>query len=73
MKNIFYKSRQKREIKRLAKENKGKALRILDDGVFKLLFSSGNEDSRKALCSLLSTCTRRVVTAVQIKNNEPHT
>jgi predicted transposase/invertase (TIGR01784 family) len=44
----------------------------LDDDVFKLLFASDNEDSREALRSLLSACTRRVVSKVQIKNTEMH-
>ena len=70
MKNIIFKTLRAWEIKKLAKENQGKPLSILDDDVFKLLFTGDNEDSREALRSLLSACTRRVVTKVKIKNSE---
>jgi predicted transposase/invertase (TIGR01784 family) len=72
MKNFIFRPRLARELKRLARENQGKPLSILDDGVFKLLFAGDNEDSREALRSLLSACTRRAVSKVQIKNNELH-
>jgi predicted transposase/invertase (TIGR01784 family) len=72
MKNFIFRPRLARELKRLARENQGNPLSILDDGVFKLLFAGDNEDSREALRSLLSACTRRAVSKVQIKNNELH-
>ena len=70
MKILFGKSLLARELKKLARENQGKPLSILDDVVFKAMLSSNNEDSREALRSLLSVCTRREVSAVRILNNE---
>jgi len=67
---LFYKSRLARELKRLARENQGKALSVLDDVVFKAMLSADNEDSREALRSLLSACTRREVSTVRIVNND---
>ena len=70
MKKIFYKFRQAQELKRLARENQGKALSVLDDVVFKAMLSADNEDSREALRSLLSACTHREVSSVQVINND---
>ena len=72
MKPPFFKPRFSAELKRLAKNNiaQGKALSILDDVVFKAMLTSDTEDSREALRSLLSACTRREISAVQVVNNE---
>jgi predicted transposase/invertase (TIGR01784 family) len=58
------------ELKKLAKKNKGMPLSLMDDVVFKAMLSANNEDSREALRSLLSACTRRNVAAVQVLNSE---
>jgi len=59
-----------RELKKLARENLGKPLNIMDDAVFKSMLTANNEDSRIALRSLVSACTRRKVTEVQVLNSE---
>jgi len=61
-----------RQVKRLTKKNaaENEVISILDDTVFKAVLSSKSEDSREALRSLLSACTRREVSDVQIVNNE---
>ena len=63
----FYK-----ELKRLAGEKvlQGEPLSVMDDLVFKAMLTSDSEDSRKALHSLLSACTRRQVSDVQVTNND---
>ena len=43
---------------------------LMDDRVFKKIFSSDTEDSRKALMHLLSACTHREVTSVKVLNSE---
>ena len=58
------------ELKKLARENQGKPLNIMDDAVFKSMLAADNEDSRIALRSLLSACTRRTVSEVQVLNSE---
>jgi predicted transposase/invertase (TIGR01784 family) len=60
------------EIRQLAKQNAagGKLLNPMMDIVFKTLFSGGDDDSRQALCSLLSACTGREVTDVTVLNSE---
>ena len=73
----FNRSRLSGELKRLVRENaaQGKPLCVLDDVVFKAMLTADTEDSRKALRSLLSACTRRTVSAVQVLNNDlipPH-
>jgi len=72
MKTPFYKFRLAGELKRLAREHAAeeKPLSILNDTVFKAMLTSDTEDSREALRSLLSACTRREITAVQVINNE---
>jgi len=72
MRNLFSRSRLARELKQLAKENlaQGKDLSVMDDVVFKTMLSSDSDDSRKALRSLLSACTRREVSMVQVMNSE---
>jgi hypothetical protein len=71
MNNLFKRYRFSRELKRLAKENtaQGKPLSILEDAVFKAMLPADNEDSREALRSLLSACTHREVSTVQVLNN----
>jgi predicted transposase/invertase (TIGR01784 family) len=60
------------KLKRLVRENaaQGKPLRIMDDLVFKAMLSSDTEDSREALRSLLSACTRREISTVSVAANE---
>ena len=72
MKYLFFYPLLARELKRLAKENttQGNDLSILDDVVFKTMLSSNSADSREALRSLLSACTRRKISTVRILNNE---
>jgi predicted transposase/invertase (TIGR01784 family) len=69
---LFNRFRFNKELKRLARENffQGKPLSILDDVVFKAMLGSNSEDSNEALRSLLSACTRREVSAVQLLNND---
>jgi len=45
-------------------------LNVMEDVVFKAMLSSDTEDSRQALRSLLSACTRRPVYAVQVRPND---
>ncbi|MCL1812661.1 MAG: Rpn family recombination-promoting nuclease/putative transposase [Treponema sp.] len=73
--NPFYilnRSRLAGELKQLAKENAalGKPLSVLDDAVFKAMLTTDSDDSREALRSLLSACTRREVSAVKVINND---
>jgi predicted transposase/invertase (TIGR01784 family) len=60
------------EIRNLARENalRGKPLSLLLDIVFKDAFSSDNEDSRRALKSLLSACTRKEIRDAKVLNSE---
>ena len=69
---FFNNSRYSGELKRLARENTrlGKPLSVLDDVVFKAMLTTDSEDSREALRSLLSACTRREVSKVQVINND---
>ena len=72
MNKLFNRLKFNKELKRLARENlsQGKPLSILDDVVFKGMLGSNSEDSNEALRSLLSACTRREVSKVQVLNNE---
>jgi len=72
MKNLLKRYLFLRELKRLAKENaeQDKPLCIMDNIVFKTMLASDTEESREALRYLLSACTRREVSGVQIKNSE---
>ncbi len=72
MNTFLYQFRLAQELKRLARENakSGKQFSLMDDAVFKTMFAADSEDSREALRYLLSACTRREVTGVQIMNNE---
>jgi predicted transposase/invertase (TIGR01784 family) len=72
MENLFKRYRFLRELKKLAKENaeQDKPLSIMDNIVFKAMLGSDTEDSREALRYLLSACTHREVTGVQVKNSE---
>ena len=72
MNNLFNSYRSSRELKRLAKQNgaQGKHLCVMNDIVFKAVLASDSEDSREALRSLLSACTRRPVSGVRVKNSE---
>ena len=51
------------ELKQFFKEKAAqrKPLCLMDDVVFKIMLTSDTEDSREALRSLLSACTRREV------------
>ena len=72
MKTFFKRSRSARELERLVKETaaEGKPLSIMDDRVFKAMLSADNDDSREALRSLLSACTRRKVAKAQVTHND---
>jgi len=72
MKNLFKSYLLSKGLKKLAKENaaQGKHLCIMNDIVFKAVLTSDSEDSREALRHLLSACTRREVSGVQVKNSE---
>ncbi|GHV96628.1 hypothetical protein AGMMS50293_29480 [Spirochaetia bacterium] len=61
-----------RDIKRQARENvaQGKILNIMNDTVFKAVFTDDTEDSREALRLLLSSCTHREISRVQVMNSE---
>jgi predicted transposase/invertase (TIGR01784 family) len=77
MKNLFEQRRFSKELRRLAGEKaaQGEPLSVMDDVVFKAMLTSDTEDSREALRSLLSACTRRPVSAVQVRPNDlipPH-
>ncbi|MCL2804838.1 MAG: Rpn family recombination-promoting nuclease/putative transposase [Treponema sp.] len=52
------------------KATQGEPLSVMDDVVFKIMLTSDTEDSREALRSLLSACTRREVKEVKVLNNE---
>ena len=69
---FFNRPRLSGELKRLARENamNGKPLSVLDDVVFKAMLTTDSDDSREALRSLLSACTRREVSDVQVRNND---
>jgi len=72
MKNLLKRYQFLKELKQLAKENtaQGKPLCIMDDIVFKTMLSSDTEDSREALRHLLSACTHRAISKVQVTNND---
>jgi len=76
MKAFFIRSRSERELKaeirRLLRENaaEGKPLSIMNDVVFKAMLTANTDDSREALRSLLSACTRRQISKVQVTNND---
>jgi len=69
---LLFTPRLSGELKRLARRNtiEGKPFSILEDAVFKAMLTSDTEDSREALRSLLSACTRREISAVSVVNNE---
>ena len=72
MKLLFNRPRLSGAPKRRAGQNaaEGKPLSLLDDGVFKAVLASDNEDSREALRLLLCACIRREVSAVKVLNSE---
>ena len=72
MKNFFFRSRTLRELKRFFKENaaQGKPLCLMDDLVFKAMFTSDSDDSREALRRLLGACIKREISSVRVINNE---
>jgi predicted transposase/invertase (TIGR01784 family) len=72
MRNLFKSYQLSRELRRLAKENteQGKPLSIMDNIAFKAMLASDTEESREALRHLLSACTRREVSGVQVRNSE---
>jgi predicted transposase/invertase (TIGR01784 family) len=72
MKSFLYQFQLAHELKRLALHNarSGKHFSLMDDVVFKTMFTTDSEDSKEALRQLLSACTRREVAAVQIMNTE---
>jgi predicted transposase/invertase (TIGR01784 family) len=70
MKNLLKQFSTARELRRLARENNGKDLSVMDDVVFKAMLSPDTEDAREALRSLLSACTRRKIASVRVLNND---
>ena len=72
MKTLFNRSRSERELKRLVKETaaEGKPLSVMNDAVFKAMLTADSDDSREALRSLLSACTRRQISKVQVTRND---
>jgi len=72
MKDFFKRRRFSRELKKLAKEKaeRGKPLSVMDNIVFKIMLASDTEESREALRHLISACTHREVTGVQVRNPE---
>jgi predicted transposase/invertase (TIGR01784 family) len=77
MTNLFKCRRYNKQLKRLVNEKavQGEPLSVMNDLVFKAMLTSDSEDSREALRSLLSACTRRPVSNVRITNNDlvpPH-
>jgi predicted transposase/invertase (TIGR01784 family) len=60
------------DIRVLAKERaaQGTRLSLLQDIVFKDVFTADDDDSRKALSRLISVCIHREVSAVQVLNSE---
>jgi predicted transposase/invertase (TIGR01784 family) len=73
METPFYKHpRISGKLNRKAKENvaEEKPLSPLDDRVFKAMPTTNSDESREALRSLLSACTRREVSNVRIVNND---
>jgi len=72
MEILFKRSRSDRELKQLLRKNaaEGKPLSIMDDVVFKAMLTANTDDSREALRSLLSACTRRPISKVQVTNND---
>ncbi|AEF81870.1 Rpn family recombination-promoting nuclease/putative transposase [Leadbettera azotonutricia] len=61
-----------KDIRRQAKENaaQGKPLNIMQDIVFKAVFTGPDEDSREALRLLLQDCIRRPVKDARVLNTE---
>jgi len=72
--NLFFiRSRSEQELKQKLRENtmgEDLPLAITDDRVFKAMFSANNTDSNEALRSLLSACTHREISEVQVTKNE---
>jgi hypothetical protein len=60
------------DIRVLAQKNaaQGKRLNLLQDVVFKDVFSADDDDSRKALKRLISVCIHREVADVRVLNSE---
>jgi predicted transposase/invertase (TIGR01784 family) len=57
------------------KDEEEEPLNVMEDIVFKAMLTSDTDDSREALRSLLSACTRQKVSAVMVINNDlvpPH-
>ena len=76
MNNFLTRRRYNKQLKRLANEKavhgepRNGPLSAMDDVVFKAMLTSDTEDSREALRSLLSACTRRPVALVQVRPND---
>ena len=72
MKNLLKHLLFLKELKKLSREKakQGEPLSVMDDIVFKAMLTSDTQDSREALRSLLTACTRREVSGVKILNNE---
>jgi predicted transposase/invertase (TIGR01784 family) len=69
---LYFLSLFDKDIRRQARENaaQGKPLNIMQDIVFKAVFTGPDEDSREALRLLLQDCIRRPVKNAQVLNTE---
>jgi predicted transposase/invertase (TIGR01784 family) len=69
---LFNRIRNARLLKQHLRESVeyDKPLSVMEDYGFKAMLTSNTEDSRQALKSLLSACTRREISSFRILNNE---
>jgi predicted transposase/invertase (TIGR01784 family) len=69
---FFTRNSARRKIRLQAKRNAaaGKTLNVMQDIVFKALFTGNDEDSKEALRCLLSDCTGRPISNTKILNSE---
>ena len=71
MKNLFNRLRARRNQKSLRDSYLHEApLCLMDDMVFKIMFTMGTADSQEALRCLVETCTKREVDKVKVLNTE---
>jgi len=70
--NLLSRFRFRRKLEQLIRESvsEGKPLKIMGDLVFKAMLTEDTEDSREALRSLLSACTRREIVDFTVTNSE---
>ena len=72
MKHFIINLWTRQKLKQLLRENAvlGKSPCVMDDLVFKVMFTENNDDARKALRYLLSTCINRKIEEFTIMNSE---